>query len=296
MMQDPTLPNIIVAAQPAFAVLMAVEVVAALTLGKPLYRVKDTAANVALAAGALVVSVLTAGMVLFVYSWLYLHRLFTIPMNTAWAWALCFLADDFTYYWFHRLSHEVRWFWASHSVHHSSEKYNLSVSLRQTWTGTISGTFLFWAWLPFVGFHPAMVLFMQSVSLIYQFWIHTETIGRMPRWFEAVLNTPSHHRVHHGSDFDYLDVNYGGTTILWDRLFRTFRRETFTPHYGLTTNIGTDNPIRIAFYEWTNIARDLKRARGIRNTLNTLFQPPGWSPDGSSLTTRQARAAQSATP
>jgi sterol desaturase/sphingolipid hydroxylase (fatty acid hydroxylase superfamily) len=294
-MQSPTLPNIMVAALPAFAVLIAAEAIVAAALGRRYYRSKDTAANLALAAGSFVVSVLTAGMVLFVDSAIYAHRIFTIPMNVWWAWLLCFFADDFTYYWFHRLSHEVRWFWASHSVHHSSEKYNFSVAVRQTWTGTISGTFLFWAWMPFVGFHPAMVLFMQSVSLIYQFWIHTEAIDRMPRWFEAVLNTPSHHRVHHGSDFEYLDVNYGGTTILWDRLFGTFTRETFTPHYGLTHSIGTDNPVKIAFYEWINIARDLRKAPSLRDAFNHLVQPPGWSPDGSSLTTREARAERNAT-
>ncbi|UOB60005.1 sterol desaturase family protein [Burkholderia pyrrocinia] len=285
------LPDIMVAALPAFAVLIAVEVVLAAMLGRRLYRTRDTLANLALAAGAFVASVLTGGLVLTVLSWVYAHRLFTIPMNVWWAWVLCFFADDFSYYWFHRLSHEVRWFWASHSVHHSSEQYNLSVSLRQTWTGTISGSFLFWAWMPLLGFHPKMILFMQSVSLIYQFWIHTEAIDKMPRWFEALLNTPSQHRVHHGSDFDYLDTNYAGTTMIWDRLFGSYTPERFTPHYGLTSSIGTDNPFRIAFYEWGNIARDLAKAGDLRTAINYLIRPPGWSPDGSFLTTRDARRA-----
>ncbi|MDS0862312.1 sterol desaturase family protein [Burkholderia pseudomultivorans] len=290
------LPNIMVAALPAFAVLIVVEIALATVLGRPLYRTRDTLANIALAAGAFVVSILTGGLVLTVLSWIYAHRIVTIPTNVWWAWVLCFFADDFSYYWFHRLSHEVRWFWASHSVHHSSEQYNFSVSLRQTWTGTITGSFLFWAWMPLVGFHPKMILFMQSVSLIYQFWIHTEAIDRMPRWFEAVLNTPSQHRVHHGSDFDYLDTNYAGTTMIWDRLFRSYAPERFTPHYGLTSSIGTDNPLRIAFYEWTHLARDVAKAGNLRTALNYLIQPPGWSPDGSSLTTRDARrAAQQAT-
>jgi sterol desaturase/sphingolipid hydroxylase (fatty acid hydroxylase superfamily) len=234
-------------------------------------------------------------MVLLVYGWLYQHRLLTLPMGAWWVWGLCFFADDITYYWFHRISHESRWFWASHSVHHSSEHYNLSVSLRQTWTGTVSGSFLFWAWMPFVGFHPAMVLFMQSVSLIYQFWIHTEAIGRLPPWFEAVFNTPSHHRVHHGSDEEYLDRNYAGTLIVWDRLFGSFYTERQTPRYGLTHPVGTDNPLRIAFHEWAGIWRDLRCARSAREVLGCLFAAPGWSADGSSLTTRQPACHHSRT-
>lgn len=283
------LPDIMAAALPAFVLLIAAEASVAALTRKQLYRYQDTAANIALAAGSFAVNAATGGVVLLIYSWTYQHRIATVPTNIWWGWALCFFADDFSYYWFHRLSHEVRWFWASHSVHHSSEQYNLSVAVRQTWTGTMSGTFLFWGWMPFVGFHPAMVLFIQSASLIYQFWIHTEVIKTLPRWFETIFNTPSHHRVHHGSDFDYLDMNYGGTTILWDRLFGTFKAEAFKPRYGLTHSIGTDNPIRIAFYEWINIARDLNKATRLRDAFNYLLQPPGWSPDGSSQTTREAR-------
>ncbi|NUU03618.1 sterol desaturase family protein [Herbaspirillum robiniae] len=285
------LPNIMLAALPAFTVLMLAEGIYAWRAGRGDYRAPDTAANIVLGLGSMVIGVLSAGAMLLFLSWLYTHRVWTLPVDAWWVWALCFFADDLSYYWFHRISHEVRWFWASHSVHHSSEQYNFSVAVRQTWTGVITGSFLFWFWMPLVGFHPKMVLFMQSVSLIYQFWIHTQSIGRMPSWFEAVFNTPSHHRVHHGSDFDYLDANYAGTLIIWDRLFGSYIPETFKPKYGLTSSIGTDNPIRIAFYEWRNIARDLRKSRGFSTMLNILFQPPGWSADGSSMTTRQARAA-----
>lgn len=163
------LPNIMLAAFPAFFLLIAIELAIGRRSGKPLYLARDSGANVALAAGAFVISLLTAGAMFAFLSLLYSWRLFTLPDHAWWVWALCFFADDFSYYWFHRFSHEVRWFWASHSVHHSSEQYNFSVSLRQTWTGTISGAFLFWAWMPLVGFAPKMILFMQSVSLIYQF-------------------------------------------------------------------------------------------------------------------------------
>jgi len=289
------LPNIMLAAFPAFLLLIAIELLISRRSDKPLYLARDSGANITLAAGAFAMSLLTAGAMFAFLSLLYSWRLFTLPDNAWWVWALCFFADDFSYYWFHRFSHEMRWFWASHSVHHSSEQYNFSVSLRQTWTGTISGAFLFWAWMPLVGFPPKMILFMQSVSLIYQFWIHTRTIDRMPAWFEAAFNTPSHHRVHHASDLDYLDKNYAGTLIVWDRMFGTFAPETFAPRFGLTRNIDTFNPIGIAFHEWLGIFRDLRRARSVRTVFGTLFMPPGWSADGSSLTTRQVRKAAMAT-
>jgi sterol desaturase/sphingolipid hydroxylase (fatty acid hydroxylase superfamily) len=137
--------------------------------------------------------------------------------------------------------------WASHVVHHSSEKYNLAAALRQTWTGNLTGSFIFWSWMPLVGFQPKMIFFMQSVSLIYQFWIHTEGIKRLPKWFEFIFNTPSHHRVHHGTDVLYLDKNHAGILIIWDRLFGSFQPEIFTPKYGLTKNVKTFNPVKIAF-------------------------------------------------
>lgn len=285
------LPNIMLAALPAFTVLMLAEGLYAWKADSGRYRAADTTANILLGLGSMVIGLVTAGVMLLFLSWLYTFRLWDIPTTAWWAWVLCFFADDLSYYWFHRISHEMRWFWASHSVHHSSEQYNFSVAVRQTWTGIFSGSFLFWFWLPLVGFHPKMVLFMQSVSLIYQFWIHTQSINKMPGWFEAIFNTPSHHRVHHGSDFDYLDANYAGTLIIWDKLFKSYTPETFAPKYGLTSRIGTDNALRIAFYEWTNIARDLRKAKDVRTMFNILFQPPGWSADGSSMTTRQAREA-----
>ncbi|XAH22411.1 sterol desaturase family protein [Xylophilus sp. GW821-FHT01B05] len=285
------LPDIILFALPAFALLIGVEIAYSFKVRSQLYASQDAWANVVMGLGNLVVALLSASAMLFFLSWLYQYRFFSIPTAVWWAWALCFLADDFSYYWFHRFSHEVRWFWASHSVHHSSERYNLSVALRQTWTGTISGTFLFWAWMPLIGFHPKMILFMQSASLMYQFWIHTQAVKRMPGWFEAIFNTPSQHRVHHGSNFEYLDKNYAGTLSIWDRMFGTFTPESVTPHFGLTKNIETFNPVRIAFHEWWGIAKDLKKARSVSDVFNYLFQPPGWSPDGSSQTTRQARKA-----
>jgi len=188
-----------------------------------------------------------------------------------------FLADDLAYSWLHRVSHESRLFWASHVVHHSSTHYNLSTALRQTW---VPMTYLpFWLPLPLLGFEPWMVLLAQSWSLIYQFALHTEKVRRLPRWVERVLNTPSHHRVHHGSNDVYLDRNYGGILIVWDRLFGTYVPEGERVRYGLTKDIGTFNPVRVAFGEYGALWRDVRAARGLRTRLAVVLRGPGWSPD-----------------
>jgi sterol desaturase/sphingolipid hydroxylase (fatty acid hydroxylase superfamily) len=195
-----------------------------------------------------------------------------------------FFADDLAYYWFHRVHHEVRVFWASHVVHHSSEHYNLSTALRQTWTPMTA--LPFWAPLALLGFAPWMILTQQAISLIYQFWIHTERVKKMPRWFEFFFNTPSHHRVHHGANEVYLDRNYGGILIVWDRIFGTFQGETERPRYGLTQNISTFRPTRVAFHEFVDLARDVRGARSWRERFGYVFRGPGWSPDGSGGGTR----------
>jgi len=283
------LPNILLDAVPGFILLIVIEVIFAVKTQRELYDVKDAATSISLGLGNLFAGLLTNSIILFAYTWLYKYRFFTVPFYACWGWALCFLADDFSYYWFHRISHTVRYFWASHVVHHSSEYYNLAAALRQNWTGNITGVFLFWWWMPLVGFEPGMMLMMQSISLLYQFWIHTETIQRMPRWYEYIFNTPSHHRVHHGSDLLYLDKNHAGTLIIWDRMFGSFQQEQFRPTYGLTKNVQTYNPVKVAFHEWMNIGKDLKRARTFKDYLNYLFNSPGWSHDGSTKTTKQMR-------
>ena len=200
-----------------------------------------------------------ASGVIAVSLWAYDFRLMTIPFAW-WAWILCFFIDDLAYYAFHRSAHRVRWFWASHVNHHSSQHYNLSTALRQTWTGFFAISFIFRVPLLFLGFHPAMVAFIGAVNLIYQFWIHTEAIDRLGA-AENILNTPSHHRVHHGVQQEYLDKNYGGILIIWDRLFGTFQREGERVRYGLTKNIDTFNPLRIASHEYADIARDVDKSQ-----------------------------------
>ena len=207
---------------------------------------------------------------------------------TWWTLPLLILGEDCCYYWFHRIHHEVRLFWAAHVNHHSSTHYNLSTALRQSWTTPLTGP-IFWAPLAVVGFDPAAILVAQSISLIYQFWIHTELIDRMGP-LEAILNTPSHHRVHHGRNVRYLDRNYAGIFIFWDRLFGTFEPESERVDYGLTKNIHTFNPVEIAFHEWKAIWRDVRSATSWREAIAYVFEPPGWSPDHSTRTAREMQA------
>lgn len=274
---------------PGFIILLLAEVVATAVQQKDYYDAKDTASSLAMGIGNVVIGIVGKVVVFGAFSLVYQYRLFTIDMTQWWAWVALFFADDFSYYWFHRISHGSRYFWASHVVHHSSQKYNLSTALRQTWTGNLSGSFIFWIWLPLIGFHPAVIMTMQAISLLYQFWIHTEYINKFPAPIEFIFNTPSHHRVHHATNLDYLDKNHAGILIIWDRLFGTFQREEERPVYGLTKNINTHNPVKIAFHEWTDISRDVAKAGSLRNALGYLFGPPGWSHDGSRKTTKQLR-------
>ena len=274
---------------PFFLFTLLVELSISLYGKRTFYTKNDTFASLSMGIGSIVSSLLSKGIKFTVFTFLYTYRIVDIPMLW-WGLVLLLLADDFAYYWFHRISHRMRYFWASHVVHHSSQKYNLSTALRQTWTGELSGSFMFYAWMPLVGFEPLWILTAQSTSLIYQYWIHTETIGKLPKWFEFIFNTPSHHRVHHGSDLKYLDMNYAGILIIWDRMFGTFIKETDTPKYGLVKNIDTYNPARIAFIEWGQVIQDVWRAPGLYNKIQYVFGPPGWSHDGSSFTTDEMKA------
>ena len=254
------------------------------------YETRDTAVSLIMGLVSSLAGLLTAGASFAAALWVYQHRLFTIPMTAVWAWGVVFLLEDVTYYAFHRLSHERRIWWAAHVNHHSSQHYNLSTALRQTWTGGLAGTWALWLPLSLIGFPPAMVAIQKGVSLVYQYWIHTEAIGRMPRWFEAVFNTPSHHRVHHARNPRYLDRNYAGILIVWDRLFGSFQPELDEEacRYGLVHNLGAFNIVRVAFHEWIGIVQDIVRAP--RHTVGWLFGPPGWSPDGSRETSASLKA------
>lgn len=282
-------PALLYYAIPGFVLLLSLEAWFSYRENRHLYETKETFTSLGLGLGNVAVGLVTKAAIFGLFSLLYKLRILELDYSTWWYWVLLFFADDFSYYWFHRTSHSVNWFWASHVVHHSSQHYNLAAALRQTWTGNATGAFLFWAWMPLVGFHPIWILFMQQISLIYQFWIHTETIHRLPRPLEAILNTPSHHRVHHGSDLKYLDKNHGGILIIWDRLFGTFQAEEHRPTYGLTRNIESFNPFVVAFKTWGELVQKAVSSGSLKTGVLYFLKPPGWSHDGSSKTVQQMR-------
>lgn len=278
-------PNIILYAIPFFILAMIIEIVYTIKFNLKSYHTKDSVTSLSMGIGNVILGFISKAIVITAFYFVYDNfRIFTIPI-ALWSFILIFFADDFSYYWFHRISHQCRLFWASHVVHHSSQHYNLSTALRQTWSGGFY-TFIFWLWLPLVGFHPGMILLQMSISLLYQFWIHTEAINKMPKWFEAIMNTPSHHRVHHGSNPIYLDRNHAGILIIWDKLFETFQEELKDEKviYGLVSNINTYNPIKVAFIEWFYMFKDtLKHRISFKNRINYLLKPPGWKHDGSGI-------------
>jgi len=211
-----------------------------------------------------------------------------------WAyWLSLYLLVDLAYYWAHRYSHEINLFWGGHVVHHQSEDYNLSVALRQS-SFQVVWTFAFSLPIAILGYDTKDFVYVSALNTLYQFWIHTEVVRRLPGPLERLLNTPSHHRVHHGKNLAYLDRNHGGVLIVWDRLFGTFAAEDEREpvRYGITHDIQTFNPLRVAVHELVAMARDVRRAGSLRAVLGYLFAPPGWSPDGSSQTAGQLRRQQ----
>ncbi|AJP74682.1 C-5 sterol desaturase [Sphingomonas hengshuiensis] len=285
------MPDPVTLAIPAFVALVLAEMLVARAKDRRRYCPRDTLTSLMLGLGSTVAGLVAGGMVFAIAGWVWQFRLFDIGWGWVW-FVIAFVLDDLAYYAFHRSAHRVRWFWASHVIHHSSQHYNLSTALRQSWTSFFSLNFLFRLPLFLIGFPPAMVFFVAGVNLVYQFWIHTETIGRMPRWFEAVMNTPSHHRVHHATNPRYLDTNYAGVFILWDRWFGTFtpERDDERPRYGIVKDLGSFNIVWAATHEWVGIARDLRGAPDWRARLNYMIRPPGWSHDGSRDTSETIKA------
>jgi len=291
-------PDVVAYAVPGFILLIAAEMFAVRFGARGDYETRDTFASLAMGALSQLSGLLGTGFAAFaVYAFLYDHRLFDIPI-TAGTLVLAFVLDDLVYYWAHRIYHERRWFWADHVIHHSSQHYNLSTALRQGWSGKLAGSFIFRTPLVVLGFPPEALAFVFGINLVYQFWIHTEVVDRLGP-LEWIFNTPSHHRVHHATNPDYLDANYAGVFIIWDRLFGTFvsERRDEPPRYGVVRNLGTFNPLAIATHEYRSIFRDLRGARSAREIAGYLFGPPGWSPDGSRSTSADIkRRARSTSP
>jgi sterol desaturase/sphingolipid hydroxylase (fatty acid hydroxylase superfamily) len=287
-MHIPEIPNLIHYAIPFFIITVIIEVILTAKIKLEDYEFKDAATSIAMGLGNVLLGLISKSLVFGVFLFFYKFRLFTIPFAW-WSWVLVLFAEDFCYYWFHRTSHENRLFWASHVVHHSSQKYNLSTALRQTWSGSFY-SFIFWIPLILIGFHPMMVLVQISISLLYQYWIHTELITKLPNWFEAVFNTPSHHRVHHATNPQYLDRNHAGIFIIWDKLFGTFEPEVEKPVYGLVKNINTYNPVKVAFNEWIQLFKDAFTSKtNFVNRLKYLVKPPGWKHDGTGILSTDLR-------
>lgn len=283
---------------PLFVVLVLGEMLWARRARPEAYESRDTLTSLAFGLGSTVAGALAGGALLALFLWVWQFRIFDFGpqwWTVWWAWPLCFVLDDLKYYWVHRFGHRVRWFWASHVNHHSSQHYNLSTALRQTWTGMLTLGFAFALPLVLLGFHPVMIAICGGFNLIYQFWIHTEAIGRMPRWFEAVMNTPSHHRVHHATNPRYLDRNYAGVFIVWDKMFGTFEAELSSAEggerirYGIVRQLGTFNLLWSVFHEWAGMLDDIRRAPW-RHKLSYLLREPGWSHDGSRETSDMIRA------
>jgi len=225
----------------------------------------------------------------------YQHRIGEIALDSAAAVLALFIGQEFCYYWYHRAAHRVRWFWCNHAVHHSSNELNLSAAYRIGFLGRASGSALFYVPMVSIGFDPRTVFAMLSLNLLYQFWIHATWIPKLG-WLELVLNTPSAHRVHHAANLEYLDANYGGVLIVFDRLFGTYRaeRDDVPCRYGLVVPMTGYNPVKIELYQWRALARDLLAARSVRAVLGHLFMPPGWSAHGPGNTTEAMRSAAAA--
>jgi sterol desaturase/sphingolipid hydroxylase (fatty acid hydroxylase superfamily) len=215
------------------------------------------------------------GLTLQALQWLWAHRLYTMPLNDGWAWAGLFIGQEFLYYWMHRADHQIRWLWATHSVHHSPNDLNLSAAYRLGWTARSSFAPLFFAPLVLLGFPPLIVGAALAANLFYQFWLHATWLPRLGA-LEWVLNTPAHHRVHHASNPEYLDANFGGVLIVFDRLFGTFvaERADIAIRFGLVHPIQSYNPLSIGLHEWRAILADITRARSLRAALSAAFGPP----------------------
>ncbi len=273
MLQNMDLPPIIAYSAPVLFSLVAIEWFISQRQNKNLYDGKDTLAAAAVGVGNLFVTafvkVITFGAILFVYN----LAPWRIPA-TWWSFPLCLIALDFCRYWAHRISHEQRMWWATHITHHSSVKYNFSVSFRLGWTQFIK--IIFFLPVAFLGFHPLVFFICHQIEVLYQFWIHTEYIKKLPRPIEYIFTTPSHHRVHHATNAKYIDKNYGSTFIIWDRMFGTFQPEEEQPIYGITKPVNSYNPIYLVFHEWIDIFKDLKRCKNAKQVWQVLFYPPGY--------------------
>lgn len=270
--------NYIALAIPVFFLLIGIELLISKLRKTPLYRFNDAITNLNCGIGQQIIGVFIKTLNLLLYVYIYEHyRLFDIK-SAWWVWVLLFIGVDFFYYWFHRATHEISVLWGSHVVHHQSEEYNLTVALRQAWFQSSFSSF-FYLPLAFIGFDPAAFVTINSFQTLYQFWIHTRTIHKMPNWFEYLFNTPSHHRVHHGVNPIYIDKNHGGTLIIFDRLFGTFQLEQEEVVYGITSQPRSWNPLWLNFDYWITMFRHIQQAKSWRDRWYIFAHTPDWKPN-----------------
>lgn len=274
-------PTII--AIPVFAALIAVEAWLIKREDLDSFNRKDTWTNIFLGFGSVAWGAFFGLATGVFYATAYEFAPYKMPMNAWWAWAILLFLDDFTYYWFHRVSHEVRFFWNFHVVHHSSNKYNLSVAVRQSWFSGVAH-WIFYVPIAFLGFPFWAFATMHGLNLIYQFWIHTERVKRLG-FLESFMNTPSHHRVHHGSDNQYLDKNYAGIFIVWDRLFGTFVEEKETPRYGTIKPLESYNLFWINSHGWAEMFEAMKSKKTLHGKLRCVFGAPAMEFEEANLQT-----------
>ncbi|MBX8826956.1 sterol desaturase family protein [Ochrobactrum sp. SFR4] len=292
-MNDPAFFDVTLLAVPLYLLAIMIELVAVRYWHrKGEFETRDALTSLLMGTGNVVAGLLLGFVSVTALLWVWQFRFFDLGLHW-WVFIAAFIFDDLRYYWYHRIAHRVRWVWAEHVNHHSSQHYNLTTALRQSWTGQITGMFILQVPLVLLGFHPAVIAFVYGFNLIYQFWIHTEAIGKMWKPIEFIFNTPSHHRVHHATNPRYLDANFAGTLIIWDRLFGTFVEELpeDMPRYGIVRNIGTFNPVRVAFHEWAGMMKDVfAPGLSLRQRLMYMAAPPGWSHDGSRKTSEDLKA------
>lgn len=275
---------------PIMVILILGEMVYSHFHNRRLYTTGDTFVNLVCTTWNFLNDLLFRGTALAILMWTASFSVVSVE-NKSWVyWLFLFLAQDLAYYVLHYADHYSRFFWASHSTHHSSEKFNFTVAIRSSVFQPFY-RFIFYIPLTFVGFEALDIVFMYAACQVYGFWVHTELVGKLHPWFEFVFVTPSHHRVHHASNPVYLDKNMGMVLIIWDRIFGTFQEELpeVKVNYGLTSNIHSYHPIKVVFNEWNAIGKDIKRTNSLKSKLAFVFGPPGWSDDGSRKTSKQLR-------
>lgn len=269
-------PDYVTEVMPLFCVIVMIELMITRWKNKDYINLSDSLGSISQGVLSECSRLLLRGVPLAAYIWVYNNwRLVTLPWDSVWTWLLCFIGVDFGYYWLHRASHELNILWAAHQVHHSSECYNLSTALRQSVLQSYS-TWMFYLPLA-LGIPPSIFLVHQQFNLLYQFWIHTQVIKTLGP-LEYIINTPSHHRVHHGRNRYCIDKNYAGTLIIWDRLFGTFEQESEEVIYGVTHPLTTFDPTYVQLCHYIHIFKTFLEVKGLQNKLSVLFKGPGWAP------------------